>query len=61
MSLLSTIEYQKGFSDLEKKIDDLKKQLFLEEVYLDIKKYQEVAHEITVLENKLELLLEKWD
>ena len=55
------VSFDKKISDLEKKIDDLKKQLFLEEVYLDIKKYQEVAHEITVLENKLELLLEKWD
>ncbi len=59
--LTKNVSFDKKISDLEKKIDDLKKQLFLEEVYLDIKKYQEVAHEITVLENKLELLLEKWD
>lgn len=50
----------KQISDLEKKLEELKKELFLEEVYLDVQKYQAVTDKIAVLEKKLEKLLEEW-
>ena len=55
------VSLDKQIGDLEKKIEELKKELFLEEVYLDSQKYQEITDKITVLEKKLETLLEEWN
>ena len=49
----------KQISKLEKEIEDLNKKLYLESVYLNPDKYEEVVEKINNLESKLDELLLK--
>ena len=51
----------KQISKLEREIDKLKEQLFLEEIYTNKEKYQEVGDKIKDLEDELNELLLSWD
>ena len=46
---------------IEKEIASLKEKLFLEEVYLNQVKYQEIEGKIRILEDKLNRLLKSWE
>ena len=46
---------------IEKEIASLKEKLFLEEVYLNQVKYQEIEGKIRILEDKLDRLLKSWE
>lgn len=56
-----TISIDKQICKLEAKIEELKPKLFMEEVYMDPKKYQEIEEEIQELEAQLNELMMNWD
>ena len=51
----------KQIGKLEKEIEELKQELFLESVYTNPEKYQEITEKIEILEEKLNHLLAQWE
>ena len=55
------VSLDKQIGKLEKEIEELKQELFLESVYTNPEKYQEITEKIEILEEKLNHLLAQWE
>ena len=55
------INIDKEICKLESRLEELKQQLFLEEVYSNPLKYQQIEEEIKVTEEKINQLLLEWE